>query len=101
MDFPPPGPKKYNNAVNTLQKFTKEVAEASMQIAALKGVTPTYQILSVEDDIWKNWGYYSCVGVCAAIGNITGKMIDVDILSYFKGCDSCGSDRTVIMEKPT
>ncbi|GFV39829.1 uncharacterized protein TNCV_4557731 [Trichonephila clavipes] len=42
MDFPPPvAEKSYNNIINKLQLCSKEVAEASMQSAALKrkGVT--------------------------------------------------------------
>ncbi|GFX53080.1 hypothetical protein TNCV_1655391 [Trichonephila clavipes] len=40
MDFPPPvAEKSYNNIINKLQLCSKEVAEASMQSAALEEVT--------------------------------------------------------------
>ncbi|GFT87975.1 uncharacterized protein TNCV_3402031 [Trichonephila clavipes] len=42
MDFPPPvAEKSYNNIINKLQLCSKEVAEASMQSAALEEVTLT------------------------------------------------------------
>ncbi|GFX74301.1 hypothetical protein TNCV_3452491 [Trichonephila clavipes] len=36
MDFPPVAEKSYNNIINKLQLCSKEVAEASMQSAALE-----------------------------------------------------------------
>ncbi|GFW11175.1 hypothetical protein TNCV_5131861 [Trichonephila clavipes] len=42
MDFPPPvAEKSYNNIINKVQLCSKEFAKASMQSAALKGVTLT------------------------------------------------------------
>ncbi|GFU59135.1 transposable element Tc3 transposase [Trichonephila clavipes] len=43
MDFPPPvAEKSYNNIINKLQLCSKEVAEASMQSAALEEVTDKF-----------------------------------------------------------
>ncbi|GFW06193.1 uncharacterized protein TNCV_36691 [Trichonephila clavipes] len=67
MDFPPPvAEKSYNNIINKLQLCSKEVAEASMQSAALKEVTLTNSsdIIISGDGTWKTRGYSSRVGVC-------------------------------------
>ncbi|GFT30661.1 uncharacterized protein TNCV_77381 [Trichonephila clavipes] len=64
MDFPPPvAEKSYNNIINKLQLCSKEVAEASMQSAALEEVTLTNSsdIIISGDGTWKTRGY-SCVG---------------------------------------
>ncbi|GFX27399.1 uncharacterized protein TNCV_34961 [Trichonephila clavipes] len=69
----------------------KEVAEASMQSAALEEVTLTNSsdIIISGDGTWKTRGYSSRVGVCAVIGDKTGKCIDAEVMSSFcKGCDS-------------
>ncbi|GFS92767.1 uncharacterized protein TNCV_1161771 [Trichonephila clavipes] len=67
MDFPPPvAEKSYNNIINKLQLCSKEVAEASMQSAALEEVTLTNSsdIIISGDGTWKTRGYSSRVGVC-------------------------------------
>ncbi|GFU78747.1 uncharacterized protein TNCV_1389901 [Trichonephila clavipes] len=91
MDFPPPvAEKSYHNIINKLQLCSKEVAEASMQSAALEEVTLTNSsdIIISGDGTWKTRGY-SRVGVCAVIGDKTGKCIDAEVMSSFcKGCDS-------------
>ncbi|GFV26346.1 uncharacterized protein TNCV_3632151 [Trichonephila clavipes] len=92
MDFPPPvAEKSYNSIINKLQLCSKEVAEASMQSAALEEVTLTNpsDIIISGDGTWKTRGYSSRVGVCAVIGDKTGKGIDAEVMSSFcKGCDS-------------
>ncbi|GFV97184.1 uncharacterized protein TNCV_3527691 [Trichonephila clavipes] len=92
MDFPPPvAEKSYNNIINKLQLCSKEVAETSMQSAALEEVTLTNSsdIIISGDGTWKTRGYSSRVGVCAVIGDKTGKCIDAEVMSSFcKGCDS-------------
>ncbi|GFV40929.1 uncharacterized protein TNCV_2665201 [Trichonephila clavipes] len=93
MDFPPPVAEKksYINIINKLQLCSKEVAEASMQSAALEEVTLTNSsdIIISGDGTWKTRGYSSRVGVCAVIGDKTGKCIDAEVMSSFsKGYDS-------------
>ncbi|GFW69044.1 uncharacterized protein TNCV_2919421 [Trichonephila clavipes] len=92
MDFPPPvAEKSYNNIINKLQLCSKEVAEASMQSAALEEVTlsNSSDIIISGDVMWITLVYSTCVGVCAVIGDKTGKCIDVEVMSSFcKGCDS-------------
>ncbi|GFX85062.1 uncharacterized protein TNCV_4998911 [Trichonephila clavipes] len=92
MDFPPPvAEKSYNNVINKLQLCSKEVAEASMQSVALEEVTlkNSSDIIISGDGTWKTRGYSSRVGVCAVIGDKTGKCIDAEVMSSFcKGCDS-------------
>ncbi|GFU89852.1 uncharacterized protein TNCV_4742931 [Trichonephila clavipes] len=71
---------------------SKEVAEASMQSAALEEVTLTNSsdIIISGDGTWKTRGYSSRVGVCAVIGDKTRNYIDAEVMSSFcKGCDSC------------
>ncbi|GFX50582.1 hypothetical protein TNCV_2721691 [Trichonephila clavipes] len=71
--------------------LNKEVEEASMQSAALEEVTLTNSsdIIISGDGTWKTRGYFSRVGVCAVIGDKTGKCIDAEVMSSFcKGCDS-------------
>ncbi|GFU46413.1 uncharacterized protein TNCV_1069351 [Trichonephila clavipes] len=68
-----------------------QVAEASMQSAALEEVTLTNSsdIIISGDGTWKTRGYSSRVGVCAVIGDKTGKCIDAEVMSSFcKGYDS-------------
>ncbi|GFW23610.1 uncharacterized protein TNCV_4091531 [Trichonephila clavipes] len=92
MDFPPPvAEKSFNNIINKLQLCSKEVAEASMLSAALEEVTLTNSsdIIISGDGTWKTRGYSSRLGVCAVIGDKTGKCIDAEVMSSFcKGCDS-------------
>ncbi|GFV31952.1 uncharacterized protein TNCV_4755331 [Trichonephila clavipes] len=88
MDFPPPvAEKSYNNIINKLQLHSKEVAEASMQSAALEEVTLTSSsdIIISGDETWKTRGYSSRFGVCAVIGDKTGKCIDAEVMSSFYG----------------
>ncbi|GFX18001.1 uncharacterized protein TNCV_1576801 [Trichonephila clavipes] len=61
-----------------------------MQSAALEEVTLTNSsdIIISGDGTWKTRGYSSRVGVCAVIGDKTGKCIDAEVMSSFcKGCD--------------
>ncbi|GFV93378.1 uncharacterized protein TNCV_3686011 [Trichonephila clavipes] len=62
-----------------------------MQSAALEEVTLTNfsDIIISGDGTWKARGYSSRVGVCAVIGDKTGKCIDAEVMSSLcKGCDS-------------
>ncbi|GFX40232.1 uncharacterized protein TNCV_4318661 [Trichonephila clavipes] len=62
-----------------------------MQSVALGEVTLTNSsdIIISGDGTWKTRGYSSRVGVCAVIGDKTGKCIDAEVMSSFcKGCDS-------------
>ncbi|GFV61332.1 hypothetical protein TNCV_445481 [Trichonephila clavipes] len=56
-----------------------------MQSAALEEVTLTNSsdIIISGDGTWKTRGYSSRVGVCAVIGDKTGKCIDVEVMSSF------------------
>ncbi|GFV14745.1 integrase_H2C2 domain-containing protein [Trichonephila clavipes] len=77
--------------VNGVEFKGKDLVEASMQSAALEEVTLTNSsdIIISGDATWKTRGYFSRVGVCALIGDKTGKCIDADVMSSFcKGCDS-------------
>ncbi|GFX84847.1 uncharacterized protein TNCV_4996791 [Trichonephila clavipes] len=57
---------------------------AKEEIAA----SETNEICVSGDGTWKTRGHTSRIGVCSIIGDITGKVIDVEVLSsYYKGCD--------------
>ncbi|GFV16012.1 uncharacterized protein TNCV_2197931 [Trichonephila clavipes] len=65
--------------------------QKSIQSEALEEVTLTNSsdIIISGDGTWKTRGYSSRVGVCAVIGDKTGKCIDTEVMSSFcKGCDS-------------
>ncbi|GFT28036.1 hypothetical protein TNCV_644271 [Trichonephila clavipes] len=67
-----------NENVASMNKAAKEEISASK----------TNEICVSGDGIWKTQGYTSCIGVCSIIGDITGKAIDVEVLSsYCKGFD--------------
>ncbi|GFR31598.1 uncharacterized protein TNCT_31911 [Trichonephila clavata] len=86
VDFPPPVAEKlYNNVINKLLLCSKEVAEASMQNAALEEValTNSSDIVISGDGTWKTRGYSSHVGVCAVIEDRTGKVIDAEVMSSY------------------
>ncbi|GFT14881.1 uncharacterized protein TNCV_3483371 [Trichonephila clavipes] len=52
-------------------------------------LTNSSDIIISGDGTWKTRGYSSRVGVCAVIGDKTGKCIDAEVMSSFcKGCDS-------------
>ncbi|GFW71280.1 hypothetical protein TNCV_536981 [Trichonephila clavipes] len=52
------------------------------------------------DGTWKTRGYSSRVGVCAVIGDKTGKCIDAEVMSSFcKGCDSGNEERGHLLTK--
>ncbi|GFV85503.1 uncharacterized protein TNCV_3773271 [Trichonephila clavipes] len=46
------------------------------------------EICASGDGTWKTRGHTSRIGVCSVIGDVTGKVIDVAVLSsYCKGCE--------------
>ncbi|GFU67988.1 uncharacterized protein TNCV_2823311 [Trichonephila clavipes] len=46
------------------------------------------EICVIGDGTWKTRRHSSLIGVCSVIGNVTGKVIDVAVLSsYCKGCE--------------
>ncbi|GFW83763.1 uncharacterized protein TNCV_668761 [Trichonephila clavipes] len=85
MDFPPPVAEKSFNIINKLQLCSKSLAEASMRSAALEEgtLTNSSDIIISGDGTWKTRGYFSRVGVCAVIGDKTGKCIDAEVMSSF------------------
>ncbi|GFV20229.1 uncharacterized protein TNCV_213291 [Trichonephila clavipes] len=56
-----------------------------MQSAALEEVTLKYSsyIIISGDGTWKARGYSSRVGVCAVVGDRTGKVIDAEVMSSY------------------
>ncbi|GFT05012.1 hypothetical protein NPIL_95981 [Nephila pilipes] len=72
MDFPLPiAEKSYNNAVDTLRKYTKEIVETSMQRVALEEVTLTHSsdIIIRGNRTSKSLGYSFRVRLYAVTGD--------------------------------
>ncbi|GFU95521.1 uncharacterized protein TNCV_2729751 [Trichonephila clavipes] len=68
----------------------REVADDSMKNAAKEEVSASgsNEICVSGDGTWKTHGHTSRIGVCSVIGDVTGKVIDVAVLSsYCKGCE--------------
>ncbi|GFT32364.1 hypothetical protein TNCV_4483991 [Trichonephila clavipes] len=62
-----------------------------MKNAAKKEVSASgsNEICVSGDGTWKTRGHTSRIGVCSVIGDVTGKVIDVAVLSsYCKGCEN-------------
>lgn len=50
--------------------------------------TGSEEICISGDGTWKTRGHTSRIGVCSVIGDVTGKVLDIEVLSsYCKGCD--------------
>ncbi|GFW55972.1 uncharacterized protein TNCV_373781 [Trichonephila clavipes] len=91
MDLPPPVYlKSYDRILNNIKSASSIVAVASMNKAAKEEIaaSETNEICVSGDGTWKTRGHTSHIGVCSIIGDITGKVIDVEAISSFcKGCD--------------
>ncbi|GFV90737.1 hypothetical protein TNCV_2224531 [Trichonephila clavipes] len=61
---------------------TKNVAKEEVSASG------SNEICVSGDSKWKTRGHTSRISVCSAIGDVTGKVIDVAVLSsYYKGCE--------------
>ncbi|GFW03385.1 uncharacterized protein TNCV_4939181 [Trichonephila clavipes] len=91
MDLPPPvSQKSYDRILNNIKSASSIVAVASMNKVAKEEIaaSETNEICVSGDGTWKTRGHTSRIGVCSIIGDITGKVIDVEVLSsHCKGCD--------------
>ncbi|GFT63808.1 uncharacterized protein TNCV_1713781 [Trichonephila clavipes] len=91
MDLPPPvSQKSYDRILNNIKSASFIVAVASMNKASKEEIaaSETNEICVSGGGTWKTRGHTSRIDVCSIIGDITGKVIDVEVLSsYCKGCD--------------
>ncbi|GFX11465.1 uncharacterized protein TNCV_1821481 [Trichonephila clavipes] len=91
MDLPPPvSQKSYERILRKINLASREVADDSMKNAAKEEVSLSGSngICASGDGTWKTRGHTSRIGVCSVIGDVTGKVIDVAVLSsYCKGCE--------------
>ncbi|GFX35949.1 uncharacterized protein TNCV_4214711 [Trichonephila clavipes] len=91
MDLPPPvSQKSYERILRKINLASREVADDSMKNAAKEEVSASgsNEICVSGDGTWKTRGHTSRIGVCSVIGDVTGKVIDVAVLSsYCKGCE--------------
>ncbi|GFU99263.1 uncharacterized protein TNCV_2739241 [Trichonephila clavipes] len=91
MDLPSPvSQKSYERIMRKINLASREVADDSMKNAAKEevSVSGSNEICVSGDGTWKTRGHTSRIGVCSVIGDVTGKVIDVAVLSsYCKGCE--------------
>lgn len=91
MDLPPPvSQKSYDSILKNIKVASCEVAEKSMKNGAKEEISSTEsnEICISGDGTWKTRGHTSRLGVCSVIGDITGKVLDVEVMSsYCKGCE--------------
>ncbi|GFV63390.1 uncharacterized protein TNCV_138891 [Trichonephila clavipes] len=91
MSLPNPVEQKSYDVINNkLSRVMKEVAEESMEMAAVEenSSSPDNLLTVSGDGTWKTRGHSSFIGVCTVIGAETGKVLDREVLSSFcKGYD--------------
>ncbi|GFS79081.1 uncharacterized protein TNCV_4408101 [Trichonephila clavipes] len=88
MDLlPPVSQKSYERILRKINLASREVADDSMKNAAKEvSASGSKEICVSGDGTWKTRGHTSRIGVCSVIGDVTGKVIDVAVLSsYCKG----------------
>ncbi|GFT98955.1 uncharacterized protein NPIL_530631 [Nephila pilipes] len=86
MDLPPPvSQKSYVRILNNIKLASSVVADSSMKNAAKEEIsaTETNEICVSGDGTWKIRGHTSRISVYRVIGDITGKVIDVEVLSSY------------------
>ncbi|GFW61963.1 uncharacterized protein TNCV_4669881 [Trichonephila clavipes] len=91
MSLPNPVEQKSHDVINNkLSRVMKEVAEESMKMATVEeySSSPDNLLTVSGDGTWKTRGHSSLIGVCTVIGAETGKVLDREVLSFCKGCDS-------------
>ncbi|GFX76534.1 uncharacterized protein TNCV_3162521 [Trichonephila clavipes] len=90
MDLPSPvSQKSYERIMRKINLASREVADDSIKNAAKEEVSApgSNEICVSGDGTWKTRGH-TCIGVCSVIGDVTGKVINVAVLSsYCKGCE--------------
>ncbi|GFT36202.1 uncharacterized protein TNCV_4778341 [Trichonephila clavipes] len=82
--------KSYERILRKINLASREVADNSMKNAAKEEVSSSgsNEICFSGDGTWKTRGHSSRICVCSVIGDVTGKLIDVAVLSsYCKGCE--------------
>ncbi|GFX80496.1 uncharacterized protein TNCV_2530041 [Trichonephila clavipes] len=91
VDLPPPvSQKSYERILQKINLASREVADDSIKNAVKEEVSASgsNKICISGDGTWKTRGHTSRIGVCSVIGDVTGKVIDVAVLSsYCKGCE--------------
>ncbi|GFY17577.1 uncharacterized protein TNCV_3519321 [Trichonephila clavipes] len=84
MDLPPPvSQKSHDRILNNIKSASSIVAVASMNKAAKEEIAASEanENCVSGDGTWKTRGHTSRIGVCSLIRDITGKVIDVEVLS--------------------
>ncbi|GFT77781.1 uncharacterized protein TNCV_7991 [Trichonephila clavipes] len=98
MDLPPPvSQKSYERILRKINFANREVADDSMKNATKEEVSASgsNEIGVSGDGTWKTRGDTSRIGVCSVIGDGTGKVIVVAVLSsYCKVCEKWRGPKT-------
>ena len=100
MNTPPPMHKNaYKDTLSSICKAAKKVAENSMAQAVEETKTfyevsddGTYNVGISGDGSWRRRGYASAFGIVSAISIVTGKVLDIEIMS--KECRTCMINKT-------
>ena len=92
--LPPMNENSYRDHVATIRNSAETVAKESMQNAAEEakefyepGEDGVFDIGVSGDGTWRRRGYSSAYGVVTAISTVTGKVLDVEVMS--KECKEC------------
>ncbi|GFX56415.1 uncharacterized protein TNCV_73611 [Trichonephila clavipes] len=77
--------QSHKSHMKGLNLASHEVADDSMKNAAKEEVSASgsNEICVSGDGTWKTRGHTSRIGVCSVIGDFTGKVIDVAVLSSY------------------
>lgn len=92
---PPISKTAYNKTVKKFLNASCNCAEQSMIDAAsselklTENAGPYKEVTVSGDGTWKTRGHSSLIGVCTLLGAISGKVLDIEVLSSrCRGCES-------------
>ncbi|GFY75354.1 uncharacterized protein TNIN_369311 [Trichonephila inaurata madagascariensis] len=86
MDLPPPfSQKSYDRILSNIKSAIYIVVVASMNKAAKEEISAseTNEICVSGDGTWKTRGQTSRIGICSIMGDISSKVIDLEVLSSY------------------
>ncbi|GFV05671.1 uncharacterized protein TNCV_890801 [Trichonephila clavipes] len=95
VDLPPPVSQKSCESILRKINLASRSSRRLHENAAKEEVSASgsNEICVSGDGTWKTRGHTSRIGVCSVIGDVTGKVIDVAVLSFYcKGCEKWSTD---------
>ncbi|GFT11651.1 uncharacterized protein TNCV_264481 [Trichonephila clavipes] len=92
--------KKCGGDIKLSENCVRVKKSQKLQFLEEVTLTNSSDIIISGDGTWKNAWLFFRVGVCAVIGDKTGKCIDAEVMSSFcKGCDSGNEERGHLLTK--